>query len=220
MEAYRTDEEQVEALKKWWKENGVSIVISVLLAVSAVFGWKAWQQNQQITLEAGSYAYQKLLEAVYAAESEPDDIKIATVDHLAQSLKDKHSGAAYAHFAAFFKAQQAVKDDDLSLAESELRWVLANDPVREVQLTAELRLAKVLFAQGNVSKALEILDRGTEASAFAPAFLEAKGDILLSQGDYQQAVEAYTQSQKKVESLKMPNLQVLVSKLAYAKSYL
>jgi len=35
VESYRTEEEQVEALKRWWKENGTGILVAILLAVAA-----------------------------------------------------------------------------------------------------------------------------------------------------------------------------------------
>jgi predicted negative regulator of RcsB-dependent stress response len=38
----RTEEEQVEALKGWWTENGKSLLFMVAIALSAVFAWKTW----------------------------------------------------------------------------------------------------------------------------------------------------------------------------------
>ena len=40
MEQYRTEEEQVEALKKWWEENGRSTVVAVIVALGLGFGWQ------------------------------------------------------------------------------------------------------------------------------------------------------------------------------------
>lgn len=37
---HRTEEEQVAALKQWWKDNGNSLIIGVGLALAVVFGWK------------------------------------------------------------------------------------------------------------------------------------------------------------------------------------
>ena len=39
MNAYETDEEKVEAIKGWWKENGISVVGGLALGLAAVFGW-------------------------------------------------------------------------------------------------------------------------------------------------------------------------------------
>ena len=32
MDVYKTEEEQVEAIKKWWQENGKSIIAGVVIA--------------------------------------------------------------------------------------------------------------------------------------------------------------------------------------------
>ena len=219
MNEYRTDEEQVEVLKNWWKENGTSTLISIAVALAVVFSWRTWQDSQQANIDNASFAYQELLEAVAAAETNPDDIKIATVDFMAENLKENYSGSGYSHFAAFLKARQAVSDDDLVAAEEELRWVLANQPSKELSLVAELRLAKVLYAQDKADEAMALLAR-EDTGAFAHAFLELKGDILVNKEDYQAAVDAYTSAELAVQALIMKPPQTLAMKLAYAKSFL
>ena len=42
----RTEEEQVAAIKSWWKENGKSLVLTVAGVLAGVFGWKAWKHKQ------------------------------------------------------------------------------------------------------------------------------------------------------------------------------
>ena len=219
MNEYRTDEEQVEVLKKWWKENGSSTLISIAVALAVVFGWRTWQDSQQANIDNASFAYQELLEAIAAVEADPDDIKIATVDFMAQELKDNYSGSGYSLFAALLKARQAVKDDDFVSAEEELNWVLSNNPSHEMILVTELRLAKVLHQQSKTDEALALLAR-TDTGAFTHAFLELKGDILVNEEDYQGAVDAYTSAEAEVALLAMQPPQTLALKLAYAKSFL
>jgi len=219
LDSYRGEDEQLDALKKWWQENGSSLLISVAVALAAVVGWRSWQGAQQAQLDASSLAYQELLQAVAAAESEPDDIKIATASHLAEQIKSDYSDSGYSHFAAFFKAQQAVNDEDFALAESELRWVIEQQPLRETELTALLRLAKVVFAQDRADEALALLVR-EDSGAFAPAFFELRGDILLAGEDYRGAVDAYDTSQRRAEALQMVAPQTVAAKLGYAKSLL
>merc|ERR1712000_353720 len=50
----RTDEEQAEALKKWWADNGKSLLITVLIAGGGFFGWNTWKEKQQATGEGFS----------------------------------------------------------------------------------------------------------------------------------------------------------------------
>ena len=46
MSDYQTDDEKVEELKAWWKENGVSVMVGIGLAVVALFGWEYWKKAQ------------------------------------------------------------------------------------------------------------------------------------------------------------------------------
>lgn len=187
MENYRTEEEQVEALRKWWDENGRSTLLAIVLAVGAGFGWQAWQQQQETLAETASLRYEELLEAV---QSGADEDQLATIRHLAGGLKEDYSGSTYAGFAALHLARLAVMEDDLVTAESELRWVLTAKPSDEVRLLAQLRLARVIAAQGNLQAALDILNAG-DAGSYEPAYEEARGDIYLQLGQRDKAVESY-----------------------------
>jgi predicted negative regulator of RcsB-dependent stress response len=40
VDVYTTEDQQVEALKRWWKENAKSILLGVALGLAAVFGWR------------------------------------------------------------------------------------------------------------------------------------------------------------------------------------
>ena len=219
MDTFRTEDEQVQALKRWWKDNGSSTLISVGLALLVVFGWCTWQAQQQIKIDTSSISYQELIQAAAVAMTDGDDIKIATAEHLAQSIKDDYSGSGYSHFAALLKAKQAVQDKDFPAAEAELRWVLAEKPSAGIRLITEFRLAKVLFAQNDADAALVLLSQQNTA-AFAPQYAEAKGDILAAQNAYEAALETYQLAKSEAERLNMPASPVLETKLGYVKSFM
>lgn len=219
LETYRSEEEQIEVLKKWWQENGFSIIASIAVALAIVFGWQFWQKSEQSQVDNASIAYQEMLEAIGGLETNSDDIKIATIDHMAENLKANYAGSGYSHFAALFKARQAVEDGELAAAEEELRWVLANKPIAEVELLTSLRLAKVLFAQERGDEAMALVSR-SDTGVFAYSYLELKGDMLVHNDDHQGAFDAYTQALAEVTRLKIPEPQTLAVKLGYAKSFL
>ena len=187
MESYRTEEEQVEALRKWWDENGRSTLAAVVLALAAGFGWQGWQEYRQSQAEAASVAYEELLDAVRAGTSSEN---AATVKTLAERLKSNYGSTAYAQFAALHLARVAVADQDLAEAEEELRWVLTHNPDHELRLVAELRLARVKAAQGNAEEALAII-QAADPGAYEPAYLEVEGDIYSQLGDTDKAISAY-----------------------------
>ncbi len=185
MEEYRTEEEQVEALKKWWQENGRSTIAAIIVALGLGFGWQGWQKYQTDELEGASTSYQSMLQLL----SEQDDEGAAA---MAADIKQNYSRSTYAQFAAFHLARIAVNEGDISTAESELRWVLGRaDKGSDSAQLAQLRLARVLASGGDAEQALTILD-SADPGAYASAYQVARGDILLAQGRAEEAREAYT----------------------------
>jgi len=190
VDTYRTEEEQVEALRKWWDENGRSTLVAVGLALAVGFGWQAWQEQRQEQNEVASARYDEMLQASQNAD---DDTQLTTMRHLAEGLKNDHPDSSYAIFAAMHLARLAINEGDLESAEEELRWVLTRAPAGEISLVAELRLARVMAARGNPQAALQILE-AAEPGAYAPAYAEAKGDVLQQLGDTELAAATYQEA--------------------------
>lgn len=187
MDTYRTEEEQVEALRRWWDENGRSTMLAVVLAVGAGFGWQGWQQHQQEQAEIASQQYEALLEATQQASSEE---QLATVTHLANGITADYPSTTYAHFARLHLARMAVLDGDYDAAEAELRQVLTASPPQEIEQITQLRLARVIAAKGNPQGGLEIIT-SAEPGSFAPAYAEAEGDMQLQMGNDSAAIAAF-----------------------------
>ncbi|WP_019528922.1 YfgM family protein [Dasania marina] len=189
---YQNDEEQIEAIKRWWKENGKSTLTGIALAIAAGFGWQGWQKQQQESAYAASSAYQNLLAVVAKDQAPLNDEQMATANYLADKVKNDYASSSYAQLAALYKAQLAVKASNLVDAETELRWVLAQSPTAEIKAQAQLRLAKVLLATEKYPLALAELAQ--PIVGFKPLYAELKGDILLAQGDEAAARAAYQQA--------------------------
>lgn len=191
MTAHLTEEEQLEALKRWWQENGKFTVVLVALVVAGWFGWQGWQERQRQQAEAASLVYQDLVEAsiVEADESLAED-KRATATHLAGQLKSEYASSQYAQNAALYLAKLAVESRELDKAVAELQWVLDQNPEQGVELVTRLRLARVYAAQNAYEKALTTLE-GDNVEAFAAAYAEVRGDIYVAQNKAQQARAAY-----------------------------
>ena len=219
-EVYQTEEEQVEALKKWWKENGKSTVISIVVAIAAVVGWRGWQEQQQGNIDAASAVYQNLLSASQGQNGTVTAEQLTTANHLAETLKQDYPNSTYAHFAALYKAKFAVEKNDLATAESELRWILATGTTAELTLQTQLRLARVLYASEKYDDALGQLS--SSSPAYAASFEEVRGDIYLAQGQADQARLAYQKavelSQQGPQSASSPLLEMKLQQLNQAPS--
>ena len=190
MESYRTEEEQVEALRRWWSENGRSTIIAIILALGLGFGYQGYQNYEVENAEGASDLYQRMLQAFSAPALSPEQQEIAV--QLAAQLKADYSGSTYAQFASLQLARVAVAQNNLAEAQVELRWVLGKaDKGSDVALIAQLRLARVLAASGEANQALSILEQGGEGP-YQASYAVARGDVLLSLDRNEEASEAYT----------------------------
>lgn len=225
MSVHLSEEEQLEVLKRWWKEYGKTIIFAVLIAVGGYFGVTGWQNQQQAKAEAASTLYDDLITAVNVAPGETlsADSK-TTAEHLASQLKDGDSSSLYAHNAALLLAKLAVEAGDLEKAATELNWVLSNKPNLATEQITRLRLARVKIAQQAYDEAEALL--ADSAEAFKSEYTEARGDILHARGDLDAARTAYQQAldttdpqqqertmllQLKLDDLKVSNLTTQVS---------
>lgn len=197
VEEYRTEEEQLEALGRWWRDNGRSTVVAVVVALAASFGWQAWKSSQQSQLELASDTYQELLRASGNPTRQQAD---KLVSGLAEKLVNDHGATTYAQFAALHLAAIAVRDNRLPEAEKQLRWVLGKaQKGSDVAQLAQVRLARVLAASGDTRQALVIL-QGAEAGPYGATYADAEGDVLLAAGRTDEARNAYQDALALVEA--------------------
>ena len=186
-----TEEEQIEALKRWWEENGKQTILAIALVVGGYFGWQAWTDHNAEQASAASLTYQEMLDnfdGLNPGETLIEETQVA-VTLLADKLKADHSGTQYAVYAALTKAKLAVEDNDLDAAASELQWAMDNaDKVSA--FVARLRLARVEAARGDLDTALQLV-QGIDAGEMKSPFEEAKGDFYLEQGNSAAAYTAY-----------------------------
>lgn len=194
----QTEEEQIEALKDWWSENGNSLLIGIGVTLIAVFGFRSWQSSVQEQGETASGLYQDLMATILIAPNETlDESKKSTGTYLVELLQAEHESSVYAKFASMFMAKQAVDGGDLDAAEKALQWVLDHDASGSIELVARLRLARILSAKGEVQAALSLIE-SVQAGAHTSSYEETKGDLYLSMGRHEDARKAYQQALNKL----------------------
>ena len=174
----RTEQEQIEAFGQWWKANGTFISVAVVVALSAYFGWTAWQKYQQTQATESSAIFQKIIEGDKDAA-------------LIEQLKKDYPNTYYGQAVHLLQAEEAVTKGNLELAEQELTTLLDKKPDEVLAYTARLRLARVLFAEGKYDAALTHLT-GDVSEAYTSLYAELKGDILAAQAQTERAAESYT----------------------------
>lgn len=191
METYRTEEEQVEALKRWWQENGTNTLIAIALAVAVSFGWRYWQDHQQAEKEAASAVYQDLLTLMSAPDL--SDSQRATAGTLIGQLSEQYAGTGYDQLAALASVRLAMDAKEYEQAASTLQQLKGQTLSIELAALVNFRLAKVFFSQQKFGEALTALDG--DMQKYAAQAAELRGDILAAQGNNSQAAAAYEDAQ-------------------------
>ncbi len=176
-----SDEEQIERIRDWWSEHGKTVIAGVVLGIAGLVGWQGWQGWQENQVASASEAFANLEQM--AASGDGDVVERA------REVATSHDGTSYTSLAWLIGAGAAVENNDLETAMSYLER--ARESADRVQLiaTVDLRLARVLWAQGEHDAALERLVN--PPVGFDGLFAELRGDILAERGDLVAAREAY-----------------------------
>lgn len=202
MSSYAGDDEQLEALKRWWKENGSSLISGVLIVVVAWFGFGQFQQSRENSSAAASALYDQISQLALAniAGSIGDDDFLAAQAWYSE-LKSEHASSIYTRYAALFMAGFHVEQDQLGRAAAELQWVLDNPELgflreadQELFTVARLRLARLELAQGQAQAALARLQAEPVPPSFRSAVAEMEGDIQMALGNRDAARTAYQEA--------------------------
>lgn len=187
-----SDEEQVEVLKRWWEENGTTIIVTVVLALGGSFGYQAWQDNVRETGETASSLYNQLTvaAATISASAADDNIRQSTMS-IAQTLKRDYESTTYATFAALHLAKIAADADDTATARAELEWALAQTDDALLETIVRTRLARLLLDAQDATAAMAVLINYEPAAGQVTSFEEVRGDVYHALGDLNNAREAY-----------------------------
>ena len=140
---YETDDERAEAIKKWWKENGLSILLGVGIGLGAIFGWRVWMDYRETVRQQASAAFERLL-----AAADTGDARSARTQ--SKLLHQEFTATTYAALASLVRARVEVEADNLADARTALKQAIADSPAPGIRRIAALRLARVLIMEGNL----------------------------------------------------------------------
>ncbi|MGS0997247.1 YfgM family protein [Rhodanobacter sp. UC4451_H18] len=175
--------EQSELVQKWLRENGVSIVVGVLIGLVGIFGWQQWRNHQARNESAASQLYQQ---AKVAQLSGKPDVAAQLTDQL---MKD-YAKSPYALFAVSDRARQQVQDKQLDKAQASLEWAESHTTEEPLKSLTLVRIARVELARDQAQASLATLDRVPPGS-FQGMVQELRGDAMVKLGRMDDARKAY-----------------------------
>lgn len=182
--AYDEDEQQ-ERFQQWWQENWKALAAGLVIGIGGIFGWNAWQSHQEQQAEAASAVFTEMSAAVDAGQ-------LQKATELQQNLVDAHSGSPYAVAASMRLAAARASGGEFEAAAGLLRWSKEHADDEAMRQLAQLRLARVLWAQEKVDEALTLLDE--PLGPYVAAAAELRGDILVAQNKRAEARSAYEEA--------------------------
>ncbi|MDY0900242.1 YfgM family protein [Pantoea agglomerans] len=197
MEVYSNENEQTDALRNFFANNGKALAIGVVIGIAALGGWRYWSSHQDDTAKTVSAQYQQLTSAMQAGKPET----LEAVNRFASENSN-----TYGALAAMDLAKQFVDAGQLDKAATLLQNGLKDTKDANLQAVINLRLARIQLQQNQADAALKTLD-GVKGDGWTAIVADIRGEALLTKGDKQGARDAWS---KGVESDASPALKQMM----------
>ena len=177
------EQEQLDALKSFWKSYG-NLITWALIAALAVYaglnGWNWWQRDQATKAAA---MFDELERAATAGDAQ-------RAGQIFGDLKERYARTVYAEQGALVAARVQFDAGQSDAAKASLIWAADHAGEDEYKTVARLRLAGLLADQKKYDEALKQLD-GATAKEFEALVADRRGDNLLAQGKTDEAKAAF-----------------------------
>lgn len=185
MAIYDSEEEQLEALKGWWKENGASTIVGVAVGLALIIGWNYWRSYKQEKVAQASETYSQLVKSFEANNQN-------AIDPLSKRLHDEYGDSIYAAYEGLQQAKLKVQKGDLAGAKAILQEVVGQSN-KELSHIARIRLIRLMLATGEYEQGLQLINEVDPAvkAGFAASYDELAGDLYVAMDRLDEARTAY-----------------------------
>lgn len=208
IEGYETEEQQVDAIKNWWKQNGNSLIIGAVVGLAGLWGWRFYNDSIVTNQEQQSQAYSQML---LQFEAQGADKNFTAISTFVEQNIDNNYGV----LAAMLLAKEAVVEKDYALAKTQLLLLQKENKYAPLNPVINLRLARVQVELGEFDQALATLALISEKSFQAKAW-QVKGTLFLKQNDLANARNAFQEAINASAGRVDPILQLQFDDLATA----
>lgn len=183
MNDYATDEEQIDAIKQWWNENGKFVLGGIALGIAGLVGWSQYSEGQREAAQAASGQYDLLLAAIDTSDADG-------IERAADVLRSQHGDSAYAGQAELLLASFHVEQGNYEPAIAALQRLVGAPGREALQSIARLRLASLYLHLDRHDDARALIQNLADPSIRGRAD-ELLGDIEHAAGNSDAARVAY-----------------------------
>ena len=198
------EQEQLESIKSWWRENGKLVMLGVLACAVAIAAFQGWRYYSAQQAQRAAALFMQLDLAERSNEAK-------RVRDIAAQIIDRYGRTAYAPIAALAAAKASFNTGELDEARKNLSWAAEHAKEEEMRAVARLRLAGVLLDQKKYDEALQTLST-KPLESYEPLYADLRGDVLAAQGKPAEARAAYEIALQKSDA-KSPYKRILELKL-------
>jgi predicted negative regulator of RcsB-dependent stress response len=205
VEIYETEEERLDAAKRWWKENGPSTIIGLVVGIAIILGWNFWQDHKKEQAGQASALYGQLIQAVAADKKD-------SAEKLAERIQQQYPKTEYAAYSGLLLAKIKVQQGDPAKAKAILKGIAAGSN-KELSNIAKIRQVRLMLASGEYEQGLQLINDVDPAtsSSFSGNYDELVGDLYVALDRLDQARTSY---QKALENgYRSPLLQFKIDDL-------
>lgn len=204
MEVYSNENEQVDALRRFFAQNGKALVVGVIIGVGALTGWHYWNTHQEGNHQEASKIYQQV--SVGLDSNKPETLEAAA------KFASENSNT-YGALASLDLAKRYVDGNQLDKAVAQLQSGLKDTKDANLQAVLNLRLARVQLQLKQPDEVLKTLD-AVKGDGWTAIVADVRGEALLSKGDTKGARDAWNKgigsdaspALKEMLQMKMNNL--------------
>ena len=198
MENNLTDQQQAEIVKKWLKDNGISIVAFIAIGIGGSLGFQSFQGNQLKKSENASRLFSEI-------EFSVKQQRLSQAQTLLQEMDNNFANTPYQDQSHFAMAKLYMDSLDYDNAIVQLEFLLENSSDNSLKHIARLRISRILIEQSKLTEAMELLMSVNEISQpYQSNYESIKADIYALQGDIDNAQKSY---QKALEMMSPGNFE-------------
>jgi predicted negative regulator of RcsB-dependent stress response len=177
------EQEQIDAIKAWWKEYGNLVMLAVIACLVTIAAFQGWRYYRAQQSERAAALFTQLDQAERA--SDPKKVR-----DIAAQLISNYGSTHYAGMAALSAAKAGFETGELDEARKNLQWAVDKAREEEMRDVARLRLAGILLDEKKYDEALKLLST-KPGDAYVALYADSRGDVLAAQSKTAEARAEY-----------------------------
>jgi predicted negative regulator of RcsB-dependent stress response len=191
VDIFEADEKQrEEEIQQWWKDNWVSIIGGIVIAIVGIIAFWSWRDYQmsQKQLQTAS---------LYSVISNTKDVKIDDVKSYIDTNKNEYGQIVSFQLANLYVAEGKYQEAYNALVDN-IQAGMVNDSI--LNDVARIRAARLAIELKKFNDSVALLDK-IENDSFKAVALELKGDNAKAQGKNKEALDFYNKAVELYESI-------------------